>query len=90
MDDKRPGWLFLLTLATALGLGLVVLLAPLLDSDDGPRLVGLFARDWALRRTALAAAAGLVVTAFVFFTPRLGRPSAASPRGPRRPGALGA
>jgi hypothetical protein len=90
MDGRGPGWLFLITLGTAMGLGLVVLLAPLLDADEGPRLVALFARDWALRRTALAAAAGLVVTAFVFFAPRPGRPSAVSPRGPRRPGALGA
>ena len=90
MDDKRPAWLFLITLAVALGLGLVVLLAPLLDADDAPRLVGLFARDWALRRTALASAAGLFVTAFVFFAPRPARPSALSERGPRQPGALGA
>jgi hypothetical protein len=64
----------------ALGCGLgglllaLVLLAPLADSGDPPRdgwqrVVSLFARDAALRRTSLASACGLVVSACVFFRP---------------------
>jgi hypothetical protein len=34
-------------------------------------LLALFARDAAIRRTALASAVGLMVTACVFFRPRL-------------------
>jgi hypothetical protein len=78
-----PRLLFCLAVALALGLGGAVLAAPALDRD-GPggagRLVAVFARDAAVRRTAAAAALGLLVTACVFFrAPRPGR------RGPRPP-----
>ena len=46
--------------------------------DAAGRLVALFARDVVVRRTALAAAVGLVATAFVFFRPPYVRP----PRAP--------
>lgn len=86
------------TLAAALALG--VLLAPLADSRATPatgwqRLVRLFARDATLRRTSFASAAGLVVSACVFFRPS--RPThpyhtsaGPAPRRPRRSGIAGA
>ena len=46
--------------------------------DLASRALALFAHDTTLRRTALASAAGLVATAFVFFRPPYGRP----PRAP--------
>jgi hypothetical protein len=62
-----------------------VVAAPWLDSGEASpqgwgRLVALFARDPALRRTSLASAAGLVVTACVFFRPPPGPPP--RPRSP--------
>jgi hypothetical protein len=70
---RLPRWLFRLTCATALALTLMVVLAPLLEgwvADPGwARLLALFAHDPAVRRTSLASALGLVVTAFVFFGP---------------------
>jgi hypothetical protein len=61
-------------------LALAVVLAPLLEGGLGAgawaRILALFAHDTAVRRTSLASAAGLVVTACVFF--------GAPPRG-RRP-----
>lgn len=63
--------LFYVTLASALALGMVVMLAPVLIEDDDNRLLEVFARDSAVRRTALASALGLAVTAFVFFKPGL-------------------
>jgi hypothetical protein len=62
-----------------------VVAAPWLDAGEAAprgwgRLVALFARDPALRRTSLASAAGLVVTACVFFQPPSG-----PPRRPRSP-----
>jgi hypothetical protein len=61
-----------LALATAGGLILLVLLTPWLDNGNGghsrgERLLALFARDATVRRTAVASALGLVVTARVFF-----------------------
>lgn len=64
--------LFWLAQLTALSLMALVFLAPLLDNgmegDGWQRLVALFARDGAVRRTASASALGLVVTAFIFFS----------------------
>ena len=62
-----------------------VVAAPWLDAgEEAPRgwgrLVALFARDPVLRRTSLASAAGLVVTACVFFQPPPGPPP--RPRSP--------
>lgn len=85
LSDLWAHALFWLTLSASGGLISLVLLAPLLDNpedrlDGGGRAIAVLARDSVMRRTALASAAGLVVTAFVFFrTPRLPRP----PRTPR-------
>jgi hypothetical protein len=79
-------WLF--RLSSGLG-GLLlagVLVAPYLDTGNSSspegwrRVVRLFARDAVLRRTSLAGAAGLFVTAHVFF-----RPAAPVPTQPPRP-----
>jgi hypothetical protein len=69
-----PRVLFCVTLAVAAGLGGMVLASPALDAGGRaaggwPRLVAVFARDAAVRRTAVAGALGLVVTACVFFRP---------------------
>jgi len=75
-SPRRPGaatarhlpLLYWVTLAAAAVLLGLVLLCPALDVGHF-RLLGLFARDPAVRRTALAAAIGLTVTACVFFRP---------------------
>jgi hypothetical protein len=80
---RLPGYLFVACQVLAVVLSSFVLTAPLLDgggpgTDLAGRVLALFARDAAVRRTALAAAVGLVATAFVFFRPPYGRP----PRSP--------
>jgi hypothetical protein len=80
-----PRLFFCLTVALALALGGLVLAAPSLDREEQPRrawprLVAVFARDAAVRRTAGAGAAGLLVTACIFF-----RPPSLRRRGPRPP-----
>jgi hypothetical protein len=92
LGDLWARGLFYLTLVISGGLIALVLLAPLLDNaeekpEGGQRVLAVFARDGALRRTALASAAGLAVTACVFFrTPRAPRPPrvprSSSPSGP--------
>src|SRR5436190_19574345 len=72
----------------------VVLLAPLYDTaepvpEGWDRLVALFARDSTLRRTCLASAAGLVVSACVFFRPAGVPNHPASSQAPRRPRSSG-
>ncbi len=73
-----PSWLprllFRLTVGLSGVLVLLVLLAPLFHRPEARaegwgRLVALFALDPTLRRTALASALGLTVTACVFFNP---------------------
>jgi hypothetical protein len=65
-----PRFLFRLACATAAMLFLLVLAAPWLDTGDGaPGLLALFAYDATVRRTTLASAVGLLVTACVFFRP---------------------
>jgi hypothetical protein len=76
-----------------LGLALVLLglagVAPFLDQPEAPsgvwlQLVAVFAHDAAVRKTALAGALGLVVTACVFFRPpRLTRRN--KTKGPKLP-----
>jgi hypothetical protein len=68
-DFWVPRLLFLVTLGLALLLAAVVLLAPWLAERNGSRLLATFAADAVVRRTTLASAAGLAVTAFVFFRP---------------------
>jgi hypothetical protein len=70
-----PRLLFRLALLLSFLLIVLVILSPLADNGEAPpagwgRLLALFARDAALRRTAVASAAGLVVTAWVFFRPQ--------------------
>src|SRR5690349_17852803 len=67
-----PRLLFLLAVTLSAALAGLVWLAPLFDAgetatSDGDRVLAAFARDVTLRRTALASAAGLLVTACVFF-----------------------
>lgn len=83
-------WLFATTLGIAGLLLAAIALCPLLAGERGPRVVQLFAQDVVVRRTALASALGLTVTAFLFFTsPSPGR-ERSKPRKPRTPGAVGA
>jgi len=58
--------LYWLVLGLATGLFLLVLLAPLIDNGS-VRVLTLFAGDPVVRRTALASAIGLAVTACIFF-----------------------
>lgn len=72
LESLLPRLLFLGTLAAALLLAGGVLILPWIESTGlelSPAL-DLFAQDSTVRRTALASAAGLSVTAFVFFRPR--------------------
>jgi hypothetical protein len=78
--------LFWLVVGAALALLGLVLLAPLLGAHS--RLLGLFAGDATLRRTAVASALGLLVTASVFFRAPPGAPPRRKrPRPPGPPGA---
>ncbi len=54
---------------------LLVLACPFLDDgcgnpSQGHRFVAAFARDLAVRRTAVASSVGLAVTAWIFFRPK--------------------
>ncbi|MFO0929495.1 MAG: hypothetical protein U0736_21110 [Gemmataceae bacterium] len=89
-------FLFWLGIALAATLLAGVIAAPLVDTGAPAaagwrRVVALFARDATLRRTCFASAAGLAVSACVFFQPSR-RPTAAAPpdRRPRWPGVAGA
>jgi hypothetical protein len=90
-----PRLLFRLACGAAALLVAAVLAAPWLDAGGRAggvspllpgwrRLVALFARDAALRRTSLASAAGLLVTACVFFRPPQPPPDPAPAPTPRR------
>jgi hypothetical protein len=68
-DFWLPRLLFAVTVAVAGALAGVVVLAPWLDGINQSGLLALFARDAVVRRTTLASAVGLVVTAYVFFRP---------------------
>src|SRR5438552_1532908 len=85
-----PRLLFALVCLLALALLGLLLAAPWIDSSS--RLLALFARDETVRRTTLASALGLIVTASVFFRapsspdePSRNRSGTAPP-----PGAVGA
>jgi hypothetical protein len=70
-----PRLLFGLAILVSLLLILLVILAPLGDNGNAQpagwaRLLALFARDPAIRRTAVVSAVGLIVTACVFFRRR--------------------
>jgi hypothetical protein len=69
-----PRLLFRLASALSLLLIVLVILSPLADNGEATpagwaQLPALFARDAAIRRTAVACAAGLLVTACIFFRP---------------------
>jgi hypothetical protein len=62
-------------LALAGFLILLILACPFLDDGNetpshGHRLLAIFARDLAVRRTVIASSLGLAVTALVFFRPQ--------------------
>lgn len=65
--------LFWLTLTVSLALIALVFISPLFSREERvggwSRLLALFARDVAVRRTAITGALGLAVTARVFFRP---------------------
>jgi hypothetical protein len=63
-----PRLLFWLASALSVVLIVLVIVAPLVDNGEA-RPLALFAHDPALRRTAVASAVGLLVTACVFFRP---------------------
>jgi hypothetical protein len=88
-------WLFRLACGLALVLVLLVLAAPLVDNGDEAeegwhRFVYLFAHDAAVRRTSLASAMGLLVTACVFFQPALDNAAQIPPPRKRRSNVAGA
>jgi hypothetical protein len=65
-----PRVFFAVTLVTAAVLSLLVAVSPWLPDDVAAfPLLELFAQDRTVRRTALACAGALAVTAFVFFRP---------------------
>ena len=73
-----PRLLFRVTFLLAIVLISLVVLAPFFGdqrtADRGPtRWIALFARDVALRRTAIASAIGLGVTASIFYRPQIRR-----------------
>ncbi len=85
-----PRILFRLALAVAALLFLLVLLAPLGDNgQERPsgwgRVLALFARDAAIRRTTVASAVGLAVTSCVFFRPNEAHAPSRPRRGPKAP-----
>src|SRR5262245_5476690 len=84
-----PRFLFWLTTGVASLLLALVLLCPLGDPGQPatgtvPRLRGRFARDPLVRRTTVASALALYVTASVFFRPGA-KSRAAGPRSPKPP-----
>ncbi len=84
-----PRLLFCLTVALATVLLALVGLAPLAEPvaalpGGAARALALFARDPFLRRTTVASAVGLYVTAWVFFRPGAGA-AARRPKPPAPP-----
>jgi len=69
-DIWLPRILFYATLAMAAFLIVLVVAAPFLVRLRHDALLDLFADDVAVRRTALGAAIGLVVTAYLCFRPK--------------------
>lgn len=81
-----PRLLFVFTAGCALALAAAVVVSPFLDPAEYPRwsrVIRLFSHDETVRRTAVASAIGLGVTALVFFKPgllrRKARPQKESP-----------
>ncbi len=84
LQDLRDYWLplMLFTVATFVAAALLLLVAAMpfvaeyfvINND----LLSLFAGDAVVRRSSIAGAIGLIVTAFVFFRPRAAAPNANS------------
>jgi hypothetical protein len=74
--------LFWLNLLAAVGLLALLLASPFVLNASSPRITRLFAADSTVRKTALAGAIGLAVTAFVFFRSRIAEPTPPSHRTP--------
>ena len=85
-----PRLLFVVAIGMSVALFAMVFAAPALDNGGEAnkgvaRLLVLFARDVLVRRTALAAAVGLLATACIFFRNVRGRRSWSGSRSSRRP-----
>jgi hypothetical protein len=86
-----PRVLFVLAVLISVALFTMVFAAPALDNGEqtpkgAARLIALFARDALVRRTATAAAIGLLATACIFFRGKVGwRSSSSRGRPPRVP-----
>jgi hypothetical protein len=95
LQELRDYWLPLLlfagTLLVAVVLLLLVALMPfVVENVPTVPVLPLFADDATVRRSSIAGAIGLIVTAFVFFRPNaaaLGRKSAKKPPGDSMAGA---
>jgi len=81
MDYWFPRLLFVASVGIALTLAGAVLVSPLLVDEESGMFWKLFAEDAVVRRIALISAAGLVVTAFLFFRAKAADPT----RPPRQP-----
>jgi ABC-type xylose transport system permease subunit len=69
-DVWIPGICFIVTLGSALALvGAVVIIPWIAEALPQHPIFAMYAHDVTVRRTSLAAAGGLAVTAFVFFRP---------------------
>jgi hypothetical protein len=76
-----PRGCFVIAVAVALALAAAVFVAPWLAPSDS-LVLGLFAHNNGVRGAAIASAAGLLVTAWVFFRATGPRPEKRSPREP--------
>jgi hypothetical protein len=96
MSTTLSWLLFILGWLLAGLLACVVLLSPMFDDTSidmgelsgNERIIALFARDAMVRRTTLASAVGLLVSAWIFFQPSRGRGYDVAEGGsapPRRP-----
>lgn len=87
-DYWLPMMLFVAALLTAAMLLLLVALMPFVVDHVAVNfvLLNLFAGDVVVRRTSIAGAVGLIVTAFVFFRPRAARNDDVAPRSPKASG----
>ena len=83
LDLWIPRLLFIASLGVALALSGAVLVSPWVIDSESSTLLKLFAEDATVRRIALISAAGLTLTAFLFFRVR-GPDSRRPPRQPPR------
>jgi hypothetical protein len=83
-DYWLPMMLFAVTLLFAILFLLLIIISPMLVEyfDHTNRVLHLFSEDATVRRTCIAGAIGLLVTAFVFFRPNPIPPKKSSPKKP--------